>query len=176
MVHQLIQLPKNSKEHFQSSIKVLNCNDHIVRLPEIGTENTINHTGNTTKLPINNIQQSTKSPCNINLNTKIPMNNNKITPDNNTNLPVKINETNNNNADSINLNNNYLDLMGQTLNNVIELTNYKPSMLYQFSNTNNGSFNLTNKRRNITLNIFREHETESITKNYYPKVGVLSMI
>ena len=97
------------------------------------------------------------------------MNNNEITTNNNTNLPVKINETNNNNADSINLNYNYLDLIGQSLNNVIELTNYKPSMLYQFSNRNNGSFNLTNKRRNITLNIFREHETESITKRLLSK-------
>ena len=55
VVHQLIRLPENSKELFQSSIKVLNCNDHIVNLPEIGTENMINNTGKTTKLPTNNI-------------------------------------------------------------------------------------------------------------------------
>ena len=79
MVHQLIKLPENNKELFQSSIKVPNCHGQIVNLPEISTENTINNTGKTTKLPINNTQQSTNSPCNINLNTRIPMNNNVIT-------------------------------------------------------------------------------------------------
>ena len=109
MVHQLIKVPENSKELFQSSVKVPNCNNHIVNLSEIGIENTINNTGKTTKSLINNIQQSTNSPCNINLNTKIPMNNNEITTNNNTNSSIKINEINNNNADFINLNNNYSD-------------------------------------------------------------------
>ena len=165
MVHQLIRLPENSKELFQSSIKVPNCNDHIVNLPEIGTENMINNTGKTTKLPTNNIQQSTNLPCNINLNTKIPINNNEIINTNNINLLVKINETNNNNVDSMNLSNNYSDLINQSLNNVIELTNYKLSMLYQFSTTNSEIVNLTNKRRNSTLNIRHEHETEIITRS-----------
>ena len=79
MVHRLIKLPESNKELFQSSIEVPNCNGRIVNLPEISPENTINNTGKTTKLSINNTQQSTNSSCNINLNTRIPMNNKVIT-------------------------------------------------------------------------------------------------
>ena len=173
MVHQLIKLLENSKELFQSSIKVPNYNDHIVNLPKTGTTNTINNTGKTTKVPFNNIQQSTNAACNSNLDTKIPMNNHEITTNNNIKLPVNINETNNNNADSIDVNNNYSDLTDQSLNNVIEFRNYKPPTLYQFSTSNNKSVNLTNKRRNITLNIRHEHETESITRRLLSKIWYL---
>ena len=101
------------------------------------------------------------------------MNNHEITTNNNIKLPVNINETNNNNADSIDVNNNYSDLTDQSLNNVIEFRNYKPPTLYQFSTSNNKSVNLTNKRRNITLNIRHEHETESITRRLLSKIWYL---